>query len=418
MIRSSRLILPILLLATQFLACSSQPPEEGYSFRISQENGVTVAKTTNGPKYSSPIFTVEEVARIQEDESIVQSLLTRPLWMGIDEGGMIYVLDGFGSFEEVRLLVFHRDGTYSHQIGRYGSGPGDYSNPQFLTISNDILTLYEYRHRRISWFSTDGPFIDLFTCAPGNALPERAILTEEGNQILIDFTFADSRKWYKREAVIRTSDGDKLGEVETNRIPAHKNFRSTMGRHSTPPHFSGSPIIDYSPLHGILKTNGNDPVLEWFDQNGDLSKIFDLGLIPSPVSDEDRALVDSYYATRNTEGDRLYDRFLRELQQKKDRYPPMRSFWNAVTIDEYGYLWLEDPSCHFHLSERHYRVVSPEGEYLGDCFLPQGHCYLPQGIAGISHGHYLRINTDRDLGIQELIVYRLVSAVDGFDYPN
>ncbi len=88
----------------------------------------------------------------------------------------------------------------------------------------------------------------------------------------------------------------------------------------------------------------------------------------------------------------------------------MRAFWNGVQIDEYGYLWLEDPSSHFHPTESMFRVVDPRGEYLGDCVLPKRN-------GRVSRGYYLLIDIDYQTGEQNLIVYRLNPAVEGLTYP-
>jgi len=407
-LRKYPLLAPFLLITS---ACSGgEEATAEYSFGIFDENGVSVAETMNGPKYSSPLFTVEEVARVHEDESIQQSLLTRPRWMGIDEDGMIYVFDG-APYEESRLVVFDQEGFFSHVIGRMGYGPGEYRDPVLISISDGIISLYDAALRRISWFSTDGAFLRLFTCAPDESIPRRAYLDSENNQILIYYSSTSSE--CASRVVTLSSEGELLGTIETPWIRLYSGMRLGTERYQTPPHFSGIPQINFLAELGVMVTTGYDGIIEWYDLSGDVTRIYRLGLEQGPVTEEDHALADSYFRNLwlgvNQTGEDLYQSWL-----KKDKYPPTRAFWNDASIDEYGYLWLTDPASHFHPTIKHYRVVSPDGEYLGDCFLPKD---LPQEFGRISYGHYLQMDIDRRSERQDLIVYRLKPAIEGFQFP-
>ena len=69
-----------------------------------------------------------------------------------------------------------------------------------------------------------------------------------------------------------------------------------------------------------------------------------------------------------------------------------------------------------------YRIVSPEGEYLGLTRLPAAEnitgnvqpLSLPISVA---HGHYMGITWDVETGERHLHVYRLKPAATGFVYP-
>lgn len=390
------------------VACSkSENKTTEYSFSITEENGVTVAETRNGPKYSHPIFTVEEVVRVKEDESVEGSLLTRPLWMGIDEDGMIYVLDGIALFHETRLVVYNQNGSYSHVIGREGRGPGEYLAPKLISTSKGTVTLFERSLRRISWFSRDGSFIRLLSCAPGKALPDMAYIDSDENQILINATRTDN--WISQMAVVYSSDEELLGTIESPRVRRYDSMVMGNGKWATPSHFNGRAIFNYSPIHGLMYTDGNEAIVNWYNLSGELIKVYDLGMESGPVTDADIALADSYFRKLWLDGNPIGEDLYRAWV-KKDKFPKSRAFWNGATVDEFGYLWLEDPSSSFHESERHYRVVNPNGEYLGDCF-------LPQGMGRISNGHYLLIDLHLDSEEQNLIVYQLVSTVEELKYP-
>ncbi|MFC1559349.1 6-bladed beta-propeller [Gemmatimonadota bacterium] len=397
------------LLLVSLLACSSANIETGdYSFQISTVDGVIIAETKNGPKYSDPLFSLEEVARIQEDVSNEDTLLAQPRWMGIDEEGMIYVFDGVYSRHESRLIVYHPDGTFSHVIGRGGRGPGEYMYPKLVSTREGTVTIFEPSLRRLSQFSRTGTFQRLFTSTPGDALPDVAYLDDHDKQIIIYSTRTD--RWSSQQAVTYSIDGVELGLIESPRVPRHDGMRFREGLWNTPSQFCGRAMMGYSPLHGIMYTDGNEAAVKWYDLSGELKKVFDFGMASGPVSESDRELADSYFRNLwldgNPLGADLYNAWIKE-----DNFPKFRAFWNDFSIDEYGYLWLEDPSSQFSATERFLRVVSPEGEYLGNCTLPQGE-------GKISNGHYLLIDRDLDSDEWRLIVYKLIPTLEGLNYPN
>ena len=83
-------------------------------------------------------------------------------------------------------------------------------------------------------------------------------------------------------------------------------------------------------------------------------------------------------------------------------------------IDDAGYIWLsvsEHQADYEAAGSRGlYRIISPEGEYLGDTRAPRA-----SGQTG--HGCRIARETDPDTGEITFVVYRVVSAVEGFTYP-
>jgi hypothetical protein len=55
-------------------------------------------------------------------------------------------------------------------------------------------------------------------------------------------------------------------------------------------------------------------------------------------------------------------------------------------------------------------VITPEGEYLGQS-------YLPTSSGRVSHGHFLTLITDEATGNVMPTIYRIVPAVQGVVYP-
>jgi len=416
--RPNQKSLLFLLTISTLSACSSQPAEGDYSFRVFRESGVSISKTTNGPKYSSPIFSLEEVVRINEDESIESSLLARPLWMGIDEDATIYVLDGISTFEETRLLAFDRNGNFSHSIGRMGHGPGEYQYPVITDIRNDRISMYD--SRRITHFSTTGELLDLLTVkTAGDGIPEMAYWLDGDTLVMIyrlrQGGYPDPVSQYASKAVIVAANEDTLGIVESPFVSTAQVMQADMpGRGQvqfvTPALFLPHSVLLFDPERGLMTTTGITPEVEWYQLDGKLRSVYQLGIPAREVGAEDRAIADRFMSEGYSAYGETGQEYLR-IWRRDASYPEMKAHWKNAQLDEYGYLWLEDSGSHFHRTERRFIVVSPQGEYLGECAFPHGEGW-------ISKGHYLLIDEDVEAGEQHLIVYKIQSLVEGLEYPN
>lgn len=65
---------------------------------------------------------------------------------------------------------FKTDGTYLGPIGRRGDGPGEFQMPTRVGWRADSLWVYDFRHGRVSLFSSEGEFLDSY---PSVYDPER-----------------------------------------------------------------------------------------------------------------------------------------------------------------------------------------------------------------------------------------------------
>ncbi len=108
---------------------------------------------------------VQEVA-IGMDGSEEQ-LFFRPSNLLFDEEGNVYVPDG----SHHSILVFDRDGTFRHRIGKEGSGPGEINAPAHAYLAwNGELVIPDMRSQRTSYFSTEGEFLRSKGMGGGNMM--------------------------------------------------------------------------------------------------------------------------------------------------------------------------------------------------------------------------------------------------------
>lgn len=74
----------------------------------------------------------------------------------ISHDGSIYVLQGL----ERKVRVYSRTGSYLREFGRQGEGPGEFGNPTGMGWIEDTLWIADSRLQRVSFFDTEGNFLE------------------------------------------------------------------------------------------------------------------------------------------------------------------------------------------------------------------------------------------------------------------
>lgn len=419
-----RIAIDSIILLILFTACSSSLDETAHSFRIYEEDGVTIAETTGGPKYEGDLFKYEQLLELQEDPENEESLLYRASDFVMDESGYFYV-DDYGNH---RIAVFDQIGQYSHSMGRQGGGPGEFRRTIEITeIHGDTVHVYENYQDRITRFRTDGTLIDVITVRNPTVFVNR-VYHIGGDQFLglaRELT-APSRDpvLFRSQVFVHNSRGDTLWSRSTTwvepfyRIPDSNSMNRIL--------YGAVPSSAYRRGWGWIITTGDDPSLHVHNVDGTLRLRIMLDLPRMPVTREDydrrRSLItqsidraDSIGAQQGRNTSQI-EAWKNELRQERSnlRAKEYKAFWTSAEIDDAFYLWLEVPESDLEREESGggsmYRILSPEGEFLG---LTR----RPTGRSRVCYGHLLALEMDAELGAYKFVVYRIRSAVDGLKYP-
>ncbi len=376
-----------------------------YEFSIIEEAGVPTALTTGGAKFEAPLFTFEKVLTLSSDPENEESLLFRPGEFIRDEAGYFYVADtGNG-----RVAVFDPAGRYLRSFGREGGGPGEFQSLELQYLQGDVIHLCDPRGWRVTRFRTDGTLIDM------TSLPRRPVMfsglyfgPDDGTllQVLRMEERGDEFASVWERVSILNSDRDEIAAIET---PHGISIAiKDGGRRSAAMYYAPQPQVCVRPGLGCMLCNGDEPVIAWYDFSGRLLRRIRLELPVRPVTRQDEANV------RALEEERLVGAPPHIRESRLDlTLPENKAFWNDSQVDEAGWHWL----VRYHDFDARERglgttclVVSPEGEYLGQC-------YLPASSGRVSHGHYLTFVTDEETEERLPTVYRIVPAVEGLIYP-
>ncbi|MFC1559418.1 6-bladed beta-propeller [Gemmatimonadota bacterium] len=388
-------------------ACSSKESPD-HSFTVIEEDGVPVALSSGGPKYLQPIFTYEELFRLDQDESREETLLGDAGSPCLDAEGNVYV----GDSQNNRIAVFDNQGHYLRSFGREGSGSGEFRVLSLRGIIDGQVVVSDFQNWRLSIFTTEGEFLRSVAYPRSTARPplfymtfgaypihgNRLVLVQQGLTTVGDVTGSAFR------AGVHSEIGESLAEVISPPAPPPGSFR-------------GAPILQYIHGRGILHVKCPEPEMEWYDLDGSLREVYRLDIARDQVTAADRDRVRSELRTVLESYPEGAQRIWAQQELDELAFPDEKDVWFSTQADESGYLWASEPSgsSHSPIHLQKWRVLSPEGEYLGDTWFPEVTGSNTRGNP--SRGCLIMTWEDEETGAPVVAVYRVRSAIHGFTYP-
>lgn len=394
-------------------SCSTTDDSTEHSFQVFEDNAITFAVTSGGPKFQEELFTYELVTELKEDER-EDSLLNNPGLPQFDSQGSIYMPD----YGDDRIAVFDGNGIYERSIGRRGNGPGEFQSIRYMEVLGDSLIIQDRSLNRITVYHLNGRLIDTFTSLSGRFqgywfLPPSSHLysfysiTSDEIQRLLQAGVVYLNSNYDTLAVIQTPllyGGDRL--VDTPRSQTDLEFAV--------PRNLAQPRALYHRQHGIVLYTGSEASLDLFHPNGNQYKRILVELPQRLFTREDKRLEKSRLDLQIAESTGA-QREVAENRRKSviflKHWPP----WFSIQIDDAGFFWLMFPehTANTVEAERGYLfyILSPEGEYLGQTRRPYSI------ISVVSQGHLCVLKYEPETDKPQYIFYRIHSAVEGLEYP-
>lgn len=378
-----------------------------HTFRTYRQAGVRIAETGIGPKYDGELFTYEPVLQLQQVEENPDSYLRYPAGFLQGEDDCYYVPDPGNH----RIAVFDSEGRYLRAFGQQGEGPGDLQSFNLQSIIGNILEVFDYSLQRLTRFRTDGSLVEVIQLPRSSESRQACYVLADGRKVLIEYIDPwipgpQNAVWHR--GLVLDADDDTLNVIETD--PVANSFRHGPGlRAGTPIPYSVRPICVWVAGRGFLTGRGEEPVLEWFDLEGRCSSRIVLDVPPDEISPELRRSIEARY-------DRSVERATGQLREfaKQQRegliIPEAKGWWTDLQIDSAGFIWLSKATAMWEYTlPTVCRVLSPEGEYLGDTTLPAGRVRFQDGLL-------MGMVTDEETDEEIPTVFRIVPAVAGLDY--
>jgi len=246
----------LFLVALSALSGPALQDNPQHSFRIYQEDNVTVAITSGGPKYTEPLFDYEVVVTLKENPDRPESMLWRSGDICMDRDGYFYVEDkGNG-----RIAVFDPQGEFVRSFGRVGDGPGEFRAMDFLHILGDVLSISDIMLPRTTRYKTDGTLLEVISNfkspfqrlhrAPDNRFVYEIPKDAETEGVELDKAY----RWRGRQVIVTNADDDTLAIVETPWVNTFYRYGTNSGGGSSRMAYSGEAEAIYVPGSGICNT--------------------------------------------------------------------------------------------------------------------------------------------------------------------
>ena len=283
--------------------------------------------------------------------------------------------------------------------------------------------MYDRTHQRATLFRTDGTVEDIFTLPKAVSYISDMYRTPENNWVALNRIFEErgSLRYQQNGFTTITPDLDTLGAAETEMLPTFYRYMMVLdleGEMMEFPSwmvlvFAPQPDAKYVPGSGMLLSTGKEPVLSWYHFDGTCYRRIMLDIPVRPLTEKEK---NEYLARLDSSIEEQAEGRLKESLRSARKtmvFTETKGCWSSVMVDDAGYIWLQVPESREERQEAGggylYRLVSPEGEYLGLTRLPEE--------GEIRQGCLLAIDFDPDTDEEIPTVWRLIPQVDGFKYP-
>lgn len=382
----------ILIVAFSLSHCTRGDTEHSpHAFRSYQENDVSVAETTGGPRFSKELFIFRKELSLVQDPGQPESLLNYPRKFFMDADGLFYVEDG----GNCRIAVFGTDGIFLRSIGRQGNGPGEFNRYgwRLTSLRGEVLTTYDYSLRRTTRFRTDGILLETIPAPSAVRGADVTYLKEEDLYVVVLDTHEeiDDLGRMGNQVLTISAGGDTVGIAQSPMVtiqylaifPWQHPLNQRMW---LPMPFTSWPSAQYVDHRGVLMSTGGEPALWWYDLDGNMTGKILLDLPARPVTQRERSaeldVLDKQI--ESTEGRSMESA---QIRRRAIRFPENKAFWDEVIMDDKGFIWLRVPESSEETEARGggslYRILSPEGEYLGTTRAPDTGTIMNNRLLGI-----------------------------------
>lgn len=254
---------------------------------VTDSAGVEIVTNTGTGIWSrDAAWTVEQVLVVGAAEGEPEYQFGQISGIDIDSEGRMYVMDQ--QAREVR--VFSPDGQFIANIGKAGSGPGEFSQaagPIFVG-PGDTIAVPDAGQQRISRFSAAGEPIGSYPLPMTEGIPIRWM--EAPNQDLIQqamiMQFPGQEDVEPKNLLLRRSPSGEVSDTVME-LPIGRSFNFAGGRPNITL-FESEPMWAIGPDGRIFYGTNSDYRLEVFSTDGELQRVIQKAFQRRTVTEGDK----------------------------------------------------------------------------------------------------------------------------------
>jgi hypothetical protein len=407
--------------AIWLIACNEGPSDSGdgaWEAIVDTVADTVTVRTLSGSIWGDTA-TLEQEVSIGALEGPDEYVFAAPSAIAVGSDGTIYVLD-----TQVPVLrSYGPDGVYRGDLGRDGSGPGEYQGPDGLAVLPDGRVLVrDPPNSRITVYGADGSWLEQWPHSGGFNTDRRHYVDTAGNNYASTLLERGKPPWeWEFGLVRRSSTGELLDTVpaptwEYDRAEVTASREGSSSVRTVP--FTGKEVWTFSPLGYMVGGLSSDYRIDLYRVDAPVLRI-ERDWTPVRVLSEEA----EEQRRRITEGlQRQYGRWRWNGPEMPTTKPPFKQLF----VSEEGDIWVALSSqgrprmseaeaiAEREVSGRtplrfweppRLDVFSSRGEYLGPVRTPETLRFEPEPIV---RGDYMWALTRDELDVPSVVRFRIV----------
>jgi len=412
---------PALVIALQIAAAcggtTDSPSEAGWQAVVDTLGDTITVRTVSGSVWGGAATLVPEIS-IGVMEGADEYIIGDPRSLAVAADGTILVLD----VQIPALRVYGPDGGYLRDIGREGSGPGEYDSPDAMAVLPDgRIIVRDPPNSRISVFSPDGEWLEQWPLAGGFNTSRRFYVDTSGRSYATTLLERGTSPWNWKYGLVRyTADGEILDTVPAP-VWDHDVAQLTASREGSSSRrlvpYTAQVSWTFSPLGYMVGGLSTDYRVDLFQADGRVLRL-ERDWTPVPVAAE--------------EADERRRRITQGLQRQYGSWrwngpdvPDTKAPFKELFVSEQGNVWVtlstagvarmsaadarEEEQASGRLPLRFWEppafdVFDPDGRFLGHVQAPESLGIEPEPIV---RGDYVWAVVRDDLDVASVVRFRI-----------
>lgn len=345
-------------------------------------------------------------------------VLGEPRGMAVTADGTILVLDA----QVPVLRAYSPDGSFLRDIGRDGSGPGEYASPDGMgLLPDDRILVRDPPNSRITVFDASGEYLEQWPLSGGFNSEMQTHVDTRGHSYVITLLERGMDPWDWRFGLIHYDPAGKV--IDTLPAPAWEydfprlTASGENSRSVTPVPFSPTISWTFSPLGYMVGGLSTEYRIDLFKPDGTVLRI-EKAWTPIPVSSSEA----------DTQRKRVTQRFQRQYGSWRwngPGIPATKPPFKDLVINQEGDIWVslstegipimseaeareeEAATGRTPLRFREpvaFDVFSPDGHYLGPVRVPRSFRIEPEPV--IRGDHVWAITRD-EMDVPRVVRFRI-----------
>jgi hypothetical protein len=348
---------------------------------------------------------ITEVSAISDSSLPENIVLEIPVSISLHGNGDIFVCDG----KAADVKRFDASGKFLRTIGRRGQGPGEFSAPSMVHVSENCLVVWDRSTRKLSLLTRTGRFLKALSLAQAReGYPMQIRSLPDGKFVIETERFNAQDERSLQECLIGLYSS-QMELIKTLYVRAVARFRPIFNPGYAEVHQPFNPRVywDVTPDGNVVIGCSDKYEIEIHDPEKGKLQTFSGKYVPVKTNKEDQ---EEYFSQMNVsfvtkDGQRTTRKGAPAYIISNTFFPRYKPAFDSLRADSEGNIWVHTYRESREEEKRTFDAFSGQGEFLGKIeILPPGE--YPRTGTTIRSGFFWKIESDKD-GLNKITKYKI-----------